>query len=299
MRLDQLIPDFLHDTRDRIRTDSSRDTYRRLLNQLADDLGDTQLDKIVEEDLKSFCLNARDGGQLAPRTIASRRTKVTRFFTWAHRAGHLDENPAAFLPEDIRPRVRSVRRHNWLTSEQCHAVLDACPDSPIGRRDRVVLALGLYAGLRPYEITHLRWRSVGSDCIMLDVTKGEKAAMVGLPPSLKKIIDAWRSDVPAKPAQFVCCSMRHSLGTDDTTVVPAAPLGRDGVRLVLKRSHERTGIYARPHDLRRSFAGLLEAQGQPIEVISKALRHDQLSTTQTYLEDNPRKAVDALATFEL
>jgi integrase len=49
-----------------------------------------------------------------------------------------------------------------------------------------------------------------------------------------------------------------------------------------------------PHDLRRTFAGLLEDQGVPIEKISAALRHSDIGTTQRYLADNPRRTIEAL-----
>ena len=43
----------------------------------------------------------------------------------------------------------------------------------------------------------------------------------------------------------------------------------------------------RPHDLRRTLAVTLDARGVPVQDIRLVLRHHQVATTQTYLDDNP------------
>ena len=52
-----------------------------------------------------------------------------------------------------------------------------------------------------------------------------------------------------------------------------------------------------PHDMRRTFAGLLEDSGMDIMDIQKVMRHSSVATTERYLQDNPSKAVDVLRNF--
>jgi len=45
----------------------------------------------------------------------------------------------------------------------------------------------------------------------------------------------------------------------------------------------------RPHDLRRTLAGILDDQGARLQDVRLILRHDRLATTEAYLHDNPRR----------
>ena len=53
----------------------------------------------------------------------------------------------------------------------------------------------------------------------------------------------------------------------------------------MKKAVKLVGINLKPHDLMRHAATYASRSGTPIEIVSKViLRHDNLSTTQRYLE---------------
>jgi integrase len=76
-------------------------------------------------------------------------------------------------------------------------------------------------------------------------------------------------------------------------------LGYAGILAAVKRMGEEFDVKLRPHDLRRSFAGILEKQGVPITDISRAMRHEDVGTTSRYLERDPAKTVAVTAGFRL
>ena len=66
------------------------------------------------------------------------------------------------------------------------------------------------------------------------------------------------------------------------------------------RHGNQIGIaYLRPHDLRRTFAGLLDARRVPLQDIRVVLRHDTIDATHAYLADNPLRARRHLRRFTL
>ena len=57
--------------------------------------------------------------------------------------------------------------------------------------------------------------------------------------------------------------------------------------------------YLRPHDLRRTLAGTLDARDTPIQDMRAVLRHDTIAATHIYLNDNPLRANRTMSLFEL
>jgi integrase len=55
----------------------------------------------------------------------------------------------------------------------------------------------------------------------------------------------------------------------------------------------------RPHDLRRTLAGTLDARGVPVQDIRLVLRHHHVATTQSYLDDNPLRVHQQMRNFTI
>jgi integrase len=81
---------------------------------------------------------------------------------------------------------------------------------------------------------------------------------------------------------------------------PALALGIEGIRQVVYRHGSQIGIaYLRPHDLRRTLAGTLDARGTPLQDIRLVLRHDTLDAAQAYLADNPLRSGRRMRQFTI
>lgn len=286
---------FLQENTARIRTDSSRRHYRIRLRQVQDKLG--PLPAIAGQDLAGMLTSST----WSPGTIKTMKTVLTAYYRWAIRAGLVTTDPTVWL-DDIKPANVGTRRHTWLEPEQISAVLDACPDNLTGRRDRALLYVGMYTGLRNAEITQLQWVDVDLDRHVLHVLgKGGKHADVGLAQDLVDELAGWRTLCDTH--KYVVPAVRRRWagnGEDVALFLEDRPITPQAVRKVVRRAGHRVGINElRPHDLRRSLAGMLDARDVPLDQIQKVLRHSSVATTQRYLADNPAKAVDLMQTFEL
>jgi site-specific recombinase XerD len=256
-----------------------------------------RLNELTSDDLRDWLLLDDDlqPRKVAPSTILANRTCLRSFFSWCEYAGLIPHDPSAVLTRTVKLKNRSVRRHNWLSEDEINSLFDICradPNGPRGQRDAVALGLGLFCGLRVHEIAKASWADVNLRSGQLFVLgKGGKAATLPVPSQLVGMLDEWLvltnkglgRTVPVESTVLV--SMRH-LGS---------AIGTAGIRgMVVRRGIELGVPGLAPHDLRRSYAGILEDRGVPLRDISAVLRHSSIATTERYLADNPKKWQDSV-----
>jgi integrase/recombinase XerD len=274
----------------RLRTKASRASFRSVLSQLQSRYPNHRVDQFTPRILTEFCLQPG----LAPNSIKHRRTILRSFFDWAEYQGLVKSSPAGSLRYSVVPGNHTVRASRWLTEAQVVEAIKACPTDLQGQRDRLILLFGFLMGLRIHEIAGLRWSDLSSDYATLQVTgKGQKLAQMGVPPQLQEALQAWRHVAPAD-AVAILPGMKEIFSSDWTgrsrNVDWTKPMGITGIRQAVLRAGERVGIPFRPHDMRRTLGGILEAKDVQLPDIQRALRHSNVGTTSVYLDKNPAKA---------
>lgn len=280
----KLYPDVFNeyaDTAGTLRTPAARRSYMWVVRQLQNQYPRQTIRQFTEAQLTAFCI----GDGLAPKTVKHRRTVLRQVFEWATWKGYLTTNPAAGLKYTVTPGRHSVRRGTWLDEHEAADVLRSLPDDFRGRRDRLILLFGFLLGLRRHEISQLRWSDLSSDMRALRLRgKGQKLAELGVPPQLRSALQEWRQEAPADALAIIPTTKSVGLQDRHETVDWAHGLGPNGIYAVVKKC----GIA--PHDLRRSFANILEDKQLPLTDIQRAMRHSNAGTTSGYLDQNPRRA---------
>jgi integrase len=274
----------------RVRTPASKRSMQSVVSQLQARHPNHRVDQLTAAQLTAFCLEPG----LAPRTIRHRRTVLRSFFEWAEYAGIVKTSPASTLRYSVVPGKHDVRQSHWLDETSVVRVIQAVPDNQLGRRNRIILMLGFLMGLRLHEIALVRWSSFSPDFSVLNVKgKGQKMAQMGVPPQLQDALKAWRSEAPADAVAVLPRKREIFTAEWDARVDVMEwdkPLGRSGIRHAVTSAAERAGVPFSPHDMRRSFGGLLESKGVPVTDIQRAMRHSNVGTTSVYLDKNPAKA---------
>ncbi|MCH8093068.1 MAG: tyrosine-type recombinase/integrase [Chloroflexi bacterium] len=183
-------------------------------------------------------------------------------------------------------KQKGERLGNWLSREDAQRLLDT-PDGGTlkGTRDKAILALLLFCGLRRSEITgltmgHLQERD-GHNVIADLLGKGGRVRTVKLPVPVKRAIDSWLEasgrELPDHAPVFVAMRKGGKLaGTERLSDQAIYKMVREYAELIGKPE-------LRPHDLRRTFAKLARTGDAPLEQISLTLGHARLETTQRYL----------------
>jgi integrase len=161
-----------------------------------------------------------------------------------------------------------------LTGVEMSHLLAAIPDSPSGVRDRAVVLLAVFTGLRRGEILGL----LGSDIASVE------------PFVIRPIVKGARVRILTVPAP-AATAIRRYLESEGRTL---ATLGREerlfrispsGYAANLQRYAKNAGLaHVSPHMLRHTAAKLRWQAGSSMDEVSMILGHADLATTARYLK---------------
>lgn len=271
-------------------------------------------EQVTHAHLVDYLTTETDGSPAtrAPSTLDRQRSTLRSFWRWVDRSGYVKADPTEGL-EHLNLGSGDVRLGRWLDRSEALALLADCGPDDQGLRDRTLMVVALLTGLRRAELAGLRWRSIDLAQSRLTVRgKGGKLATIGLPDQAREALGEWRSVVAARlerpapgPDLPVFPTGRPQGGLNHSTACYvfdwSRPLSPWGVRAMIARRAESAGLgVVATHDLRRTFAGLLDVDGVDLKGIQAALRHSSPEVTaRCYLDRSPRRAVEATRTLAL
>lgn len=208
---------------------------------------------------------------LAPASQGRALAAVKSLFTFAHRIGALPVNVAAVVP---LPRLKFTLAERIVSAEVVAAVLGAAR----GARDRALLRLLYFGGLRVSEVVGLRWRDVqareGGRAQVTVYGKGERTRAVLLPVWLAEELAELRGDAGDGEPVFV--SRR------------GGALTAGQAYRIVKAAAARAGVPdLSPHWLRHCHASHAIEGGKAPHVVMSTLGHASLATTSRYLHARP------------
>lgn len=242
-------------------------------------------------------------------TLRGRMTRACVFLRWCNRHDLADprlvedlqdrDNPLRDIPP-LYGKVQGKYPARWLTYDEAfESLVGTCNDSDIGRRDELVLRLGL-AGMRVAEIVHLvvGQLHLGSEPTIEWIEKKNRARKVAIGPAMLNLLGDYlrryqtalgRTLIGADPV--VC---RQKTGGGVGQVSWGKPYKQTcSVRQIVAARAEEVGLgHMSPHDLRRSAAGILHravtedgAHFFDLLDIQKVLGHTNPATTmRSYID---------------
>lgn len=203
-----------------------------------------------------------------------------QFYRWLKDEGHRRDNPAESLE---RPR-RTRRIPRPITEPDLMRALDAA-----GPRERMMLVLAAWLGLRCCEIAGLRWESVSlaGDRPMLFVTwrtaKGQRERSFQLSPWLVAEFERYG----ARKTGWVI----PRLDGRDQQNTPAR------ISRLLAEYLHGLGIDSTAHGGRHRVATQILDQGGDLRTVQEALGHADLSNVQIYTLVRSAKVTAAIASL--
>ena len=143
-----------------------------------------------------------------------------------------------------------------------------------GVRNRAILALLCYAGLRVSELLSLKISDIKNKDYSIRVNNAKKKSsrVVYVPEYLFHYIDKWKEVRP--DSRYLFCSRCGK------KLLP------DYIQKMVKRYAKKIAPDKdiHPHCLRHSIATIWHKEGKPIRGIQKQLGHKNLNTTQIYMD---------------
>jgi len=183
---------------------------------------------------------------------------------------------------------KGSKAHNWLSQAQVKEITSLCSNDLIGRRDWIILALLLGAGLRRDELAQLTFDAIktqpmkgGKMRTVLEVTgKGNKTRVIPISKAIAARLLSWRDEVMigGMIARSISKGSKNKIG---------ASLSSIGIYKLVANYGAMIGKpELAPHDMRRTFAQLGYEAGIPLTQLQTLLGHESIATTQKYLDLN-------------
>jgi integrase len=265
---------------------SREDLEWRLTHHLLPAFGSRRIDEISIQDVDGYRVAKVRDARLASSSINKTIATLASILEVAVEYDLIDRNPA----NGRRRRLRSsTPRRPWLDrADHIVALLDAAGDldqkarAARGQR-RALLATLLFAGLRIGEALSLRWRDVDMvrDTIVVTAAKTDAGMRsVNILPALHGELMGFRDQQAHSKEDLVfgTTTGRPQGATNIRRRVLAKSIDRANAALT-KECVEPLPSGLTPHALRRTFASLLFAMGEPPPYVMAQMGHTSANLT--------------------
>jgi integrase/recombinase XerD len=256
----------------------------------------SQLDRLTQ--IRPFTVAAwrdhlRDRG-LAPTSIGRKITVLRSLFTYLQVHGEADSNPAH--PHLVAtPPVPRDGKTVGLSPEECRCMLDAPdPATPVGVRDRALLAVLAYTGCRVGELCRLRVGDIKmtSGHKIVEIRgKGGKERRVPVSREASKRLDAWLESSGLREQSEVGLfpPARSARGRGSDGFHPR-PLSPRSVQLLVARYVRALGLdpAVTVHSFRVTALTTARERGCDLVDIQTFAGHSDPKTTLSYIRNRDR-----------
>ena len=264
--MEELIEEFLDDMRTEGKTESSLETYRYRLKDIAAYLDAN--DFLIRADKKAIL--SRYLGTLSQKcqkisTIRGKLSAFRIFSLWAVKKGYMEEviiDPADYPKNTKKQRIRRLNDEELRIFK---AYIDTLQPNA-----RAAFWLMLGSGCRVAEAANLRTDDIilRGKTVYIDIKNAKWGSDRCIP-----IID--------KTAAEIVWKYRAELEVDSR---PAFRLSKRTLQGYATDFAKKTGITFRCHLLRHTFAALLSEKGTPLTTIQFLLGHKSLGMTAHYAQ---------------
>jgi integrase/recombinase XerD len=216
--------------------------------------------------------------KLESRTVARHLVTLRNFFRYAQVQDLIKVDPSLNLES---PKIRRTLP-GYLRLEEVERLLNQPDDkTPLGLRDRAMLEVLYYTGLRVSELINLRVMDLDTavGCVRC-IGKGDKERIVPIGKKALALVDRYLRDARPK----LVGKGKQALATTLFINRRGSPLSRVGVWKILSAYGRQAGLRvgSTPHMLRHSFATHLLERGADLRSVQLMLGHSDISTTQIY-----------------
>jgi integrase len=224
------------------------------------------------------------------------RAAVVTLASLLAEAGWIDDYVSAAISRVKIPKAEEGQRAgHWLSTDQLRLLMNASRQIATSDaqmlRNYALTAMLCTMALRREEVALARWEdfSIQNNRAVLRVHgKGRKSATMDVPGAVLRALTGWRSMLVAQDRLRTTASpiLRRLWKGGRISHNGLTP---DGIWLIVGEAARAADLGdIAPHDLRRSVAGALQANGVPIEKISRLLRHGNVAVTERYLSRLPQ-----------
>lgn len=245
--------------------------------------------KITDDDIERYIVFVKNQG-VGDDIRAAKWSSLNSFFRFLSQKKYITNNPMSLTE---RPKVRTEHTVTYLTPDEITSIFDRIQKESRKRdknRDACIVALGISTGLRVSAIVNINVENINFNTNVIQVTeKGRKFREIPFAENLRNILLIWLKD---REIYFD--------GGETGPLFLSQKKQRLSVKAfsaVIEKYTSHLAKHITPHKLRSSAAMNLYGAGTDILTIASLLGHENITTTQRYVqayEESKRKATNIL-----
>ena len=217
---------------------------------------------------------------MSSASISRKFSAIRSYFTFLMSLDVVVKNPVVGIK---LPRIQH-RVKDWLTDDEVLKILKSIPNTKRGYRDKAIVMLLLYNGLRRDEVCKLLFSDITKNQDGISITIKGKGNKIRIRPLHTECIKAIKD--------FLRVTDRTKEVSDKSLFLTrrgAKMQGQDILRIIkhyMILSNINKNIY--PHMFRSKFASMAFESGVPITSVQEDMGHTSIETTAMY--DSSKKS---------
>lgn len=253
--------------------------YTKYVQQMLDYIGKDEKE-ITWEDLMKWQSSLSN---LSSSSVHLQTAAVKSYFNFLMRLGVIEKNPTAFLEV---PKVKNKEKP-FITKQMVSDMVDACRTM----RDKAIILTFCTTGMRVSELANItveQYRCMGGDDgrELIITGKGDKQRTVYINDETKQAIDMYLATNPKGDSPWLFKSFQGN------------QIHANSLSQTIKSTAKRAGIpfwnELSNHCMRAAFATIASDNGIPVPVISQAMGHTSINTTNVYIKRHQNQINNAM-----
>lgn len=244
---------------------------------------------ITADDIRLYIALRRKRDKVTDTTAGNELRNLRSFYNWLYTEELIRSNPISKV-ESIK---KAKTKKEAFSEYELELIRNKCRTS----RETAIIEILVSTGCRVGELTHIKRTDIKGDSILVH-GKGNKDRIVYLNAKARISLDRYMSERKDKAEYLFPKSSgtihdkgRYSLHSVKENwykypdLIKDEPQDVSSIESTVRDIGKRAGVKnTHPHRFRRTCATFALRRGMPIEQVSKMLGHEQISTTQIYLD---------------
>lgn len=258
-------------------------------------------DQVTADDIRYYLAMRVQKDGVSKTTANNERRNLSAFYQWLQKEEILLKNPM----NKVEVMKETRRRKKAFTRMEIEKIRDAAKTT----KEQALIEVLLSTWARVTEVAQIRIDEINGETITVH-GKGDKDRAVYLGPKAQLLVSKYlqeRSDTNpylfprAKYAGDVkemtkgrCRKLQAEWHRDARLVDDNRHTDQCTIESIIRKIGKRAGVEnVHPHRFRRTGATLALRSGMPLLQVSKLLGHEQISTTQIYLDISDQELMQA------
>lgn len=274
------------------------DFYRNAVVHVLGSIG-KPYNKVTADDIRYYLAKRVQQDGVTKTTANNERRAVSAFYSWLQMEEILLKNPMNKV-ENIKDRPKKKKAFSRMELEKLRYECKT-------KRETAMIELLISTWCRVSEVVQIKISDIEDRSIIVH-GKGEKDREVYLTPkaslSIKKYLEERSDDNPYLfPRAKYAGDMRKMKKSKKWYAIKGQVddemhMDKSSFEATIRNIGRRAGVpKTHPHRFRRTGATMALRAGMPILKVSKLLGHEQIGTTQRYLDISDEELMDAHKTF--